>query len=301
MSATRTVRSGGAALAVHERGTPTDGPTILLVHGWPDTHHVFDLVADRLEGRFHVVAFDTRGVGGSAAPAGRRAFALPALAADIDAVAEAVRPGGPVHLVGHDWGAVQGWEVAQSPMLAERFASFTSLSGPCLDHTAAMLRDRLRRPTPRRLRPVVAQGARSAYTVVLSTPGLRTGIWRLGFERLLRRWLLLSEGIDAASGHPGDDVAAAAIAGVSIYRQNIWARLRRPDPRTVALPVQLIVATEDRYVSPRVFEDTDRWVPDLTRRELRAGHWAPRSHPDAVADLIGAFVASIEDAVAVAP
>lgn len=147
----------------------------------------------------------------------------------------------------------------------------------------------------------MAQGARSAYTVVLSTPGVRTGIWRLGFEGLFRRWLRRSEGIDAASRHPGDDVAVAAVAGVPIYRQNIWARLRRPDPRTVALPVQLIVATEDRYVSPRVFEDTGRWVPDLTRRELRAGHWAPRSHPDAVADLIGAFVGSIEVAAAAAP
>jgi pimeloyl-ACP methyl ester carboxylesterase len=290
----RTVRTGGAALRVHERGTPHDGPTILFAHGWPDSHHVWDLVADRLDGRFHLVAFDSRGVSGSTVDSGRRAFALEALATDIVTVADAVRPGGPVHLVGHDWGSVQGWEVVQDPALAERIASFTSLSGPCLDHLAATLREQVRRPSRRGVVTVLAQGSRSAYTVVLSTPGLRTGIWRLGFERVFRRWLRVSEGIEAADGHPGADLAAVAVAGVPIYRQNVWSRLRRPDPRPVAIPVQLLVATLDRYVDPRVFEDAGRWVPDLTRRELRAGHWSPRTHPDEVAELVGSFVGAVE-------
>jgi pimeloyl-ACP methyl ester carboxylesterase len=290
---TRTVLSGTAVLQVHERGTPADGPTILFAHGWPDTHHVWDLVADRLEGRFHLVQFDSRGIGGSTPAVVHRAFTLEKLAADIAAVAEAVRPDGPVHLAGHDWGAVQGWEVVQTPALAERFASFTSLSGPCLDHTGAMLRDRVRRPSPRRLLPVLDQAVRSAYTLPLSTPGVRTGMWRLGFGRLFRRWLRLTEGIEAVGGYPGDDVASVAIAGVSIYRQNIWPRLRRPDARPVELPVQLLVATRDRYVSPRVFEDTGRWVRDLTRHEVRAGHWSPRTHPDELAELLGGFVEAI--------
>lgn len=285
---------------MHERGAPEVGPTILLAHGWPDTHHVWDLVADRLEGRFHVVTFDSRGVGGSTAPAGRGAFSLPALAADIAEVAAAVRPGGPVHLVGHDWGSIQGWEVAQTPALAEGIASYTSLSGPCLDHLAAALRDRVRRPTPRRLRPVLDQAGRSSYTVVLSTPGLRTGIWRLGLAEGFRRWLRSTEGVEVAN-YPGEGLAAAAVAGVPIYRQNLWSRLRRPDPRPVGLPVQLVVATEDRYVRPQAFDGIDRWVADLTRRELGAGHWSPRTHPDEVAGLIGGFVGSIEARVPVGP
>jgi pimeloyl-ACP methyl ester carboxylesterase len=295
----RTVQRGAISLAVHERGAPADGPTVVLAHGWPDTHHVWDLVADRLEGRFHVVQFDSRGVGGSSPAVGRRAFALTELAADVAAVAAAVRPDGPVHLVGHDWGSVQGWEVAQSPALADGFASFTSLSGPCLDHLGATMRERLRRPTRRGVVPVLAQARRSAYTIVLSTPGLRTGIWRLGFERLLRRWLRLTEGIEPADGHPGDDLAAAAVAGVPIYRQNIWSRLRRPDPRAVTIPVQLLVATLDRYVDRRALDDVGRWVPDLTRHELRAGHWSPRTHPDEVAERVAGFVTAVEARTAV--
>jgi pimeloyl-ACP methyl ester carboxylesterase len=290
----RTVLSGTAALRVHERGSAGDGrPTLVFTHGWPDDHDVWGLVADRLEDRFHVVAFDVRGVGGSTPALTHKPFTLDKLAADIDAVIAAVSPDRPVHLVGHDWGAVQGWEVVQTPAFAERIASFTSLSGPCLDHTGAMLRSRVRRPTPGNLRPVFAQGIRSAYTVVLSAPLAGTWMWRLGFGPVFRRWLQLSEGVLLDGGYPGPDLAAVAIAAVPLYRQNIWSRLRRPDPRPVGVPVQLIVATKDNYVSPRVFDDAGTWVADLTRTEVPAGHWSPRTHPDALADLIGSFVDGI--------
>lgn len=42
----RTVRCDGVDLAVHELGDPAR-PTVLLVHGWPDTHRVWRQVADR--------------------------------------------------------------------------------------------------------------------------------------------------------------------------------------------------------------------------------------------------------------
>ena len=136
-----------------------------------------------------------------------------------------------MHLVGHDWGAVQGWEVVQTPAFAERVASFTSLSGPCLDHTGAMLRNRVRRPSPRNLRPVFAQGMRSAYTVVLSAPLAGTWMWRLGFGPVFRRWLKVTEGVPLDGGYPGPDLAKVAMAAVPLYRQNIWSRLRKPNAR----------------------------------------------------------------------
>jgi pimeloyl-ACP methyl ester carboxylesterase len=291
----RTVLSGTAALQVYERGEASDDrPTLLFTHGWPDDHDVWGLVADRLEDRFHVVSFDARGVGGSTPALVHKAFTLDKLAADIDAVAAAVSPDRPVHLVGHDWGAVQGWEVVQTPAFAERITSFTSLSGPCLDHTGAMMRSRVRRPGPRNLRPVFAQSVRSAYTVVLSAPLAGTWMWRLGFGPLFRRWLKVTEGVPLDGCYPGPDLPEVAIAAVRLYRQNIWSRLRRPDPRPVGVPVQLIVATKDNYVSPRVFDDAATWVADLTRAEVPAGHWSPRTHPGELAALIEAFVTSVE-------
>ncbi len=54
---TRRVSSnGGVELAVRESGDP-DGPTIVFIHGYPDTKEMWDPVASRLAERFHVVAF----------------------------------------------------------------------------------------------------------------------------------------------------------------------------------------------------------------------------------------------------
>ena len=73
----------------------------------------------------------------SAATAGRRrreplrgGFTLEKLTDDFLAVADAVSPDRPVHLVGHDWGSVQAWEFVTVPRTEGRIASFTSMSGP---------------------------------------------------------------------------------------------------------------------------------------------------------------------------
>ena len=56
----RTVRRGEVELAVFVGGNP-DGPPVVLVHGWPDTHHLWVGVVDQLADDFRVVAYDTRG------------------------------------------------------------------------------------------------------------------------------------------------------------------------------------------------------------------------------------------------
>ena len=51
----------------YERGG--EGPTVLLIHGFPQDWYEWRHVMPRLARRFSVVAMDLRGVGGSAAPA----------------------------------------------------------------------------------------------------------------------------------------------------------------------------------------------------------------------------------------
>jgi len=55
---------GGLSLAVQERGR-AGAPTVILVHGYPDNHHLWDLVAEHLEADHHVVTYDVRGAGES--------------------------------------------------------------------------------------------------------------------------------------------------------------------------------------------------------------------------------------------
>ena len=53
----------GARLRVADTGG--DGPTIVLVHGWKQSHRLFDQVIQRLRTQYRVIAFDQRGMGES--------------------------------------------------------------------------------------------------------------------------------------------------------------------------------------------------------------------------------------------
>ncbi len=63
-------------------------------------------------GSHHVVAYDTRNAGASSVPGLPGDFTLKTLVDDMFAVLAAVGATD-VHLVGHDWGSIQGWAAVQ--------------------------------------------------------------------------------------------------------------------------------------------------------------------------------------------
>jgi pimeloyl-ACP methyl ester carboxylesterase len=143
----RNVVSGDVSLAVHEWGD-VGSPTIVCIHGYPDTSAVWTPIAERLATRYHVVTYDVRGAGESTRPRHRADYRLDRLMDDLRRVIDATCPDRPLHLVGHDWGSIQGWEAVTEPTLQPRLASYMSLFAPGLDHAALWLSERLghRRP-----------------------------------------------------------------------------------------------------------------------------------------------------------
>ncbi|QDI69821.1 short chain dehydrogenase [Streptomyces calvus] len=290
----RRVRTGGVELCVAEMGDP-ERPTVVLVHGYPDSKEVWSEVAPRLAGRFHVVAYDVRGHGRSTAPRPLRGgFTLEKLTDDFLAVADAVSPDRPVHLVGHDWGSVQSWEFVTVGRTAGRIASFTSMSGPSLDHFGHWIDRRLKRPTPRRVGQLLGQGAKSWYVYLLHTPVLPELAWR---GPLGRSWPHILRRLEKVPGgdYPTSSLPSDASHGAWLYRDNVRARLRNPRADAFAhVPVQLITPLNDVFLSGRLHDELERWAPRLTRRTLPAGHWVPRTRPDHLATWIADFVTSVE-------
>ncbi|MEU0388044.1 SDR family oxidoreductase [Streptomyces chartreusis] len=290
----RRVRTGEVELCVAELGDP-GRPTVVLVHGYPDSKEVWSEVAARLAGHFHVVAYDVRGHGRSTAPRPLRGgFTLEKLTDDFLAVADAVSPDRPVHLVGHDWGSVQGWEFTTVRRTEGRIASFTSMSGPSLDHFGHWIDSRVKRPSPRRIGQLLGQGARSWYVYLLQTPVLPELAWR---GPLGKRWPGVLERVEKVprGDYPTSSLASDAAHGAWLYRDNVRPRLRRPRPDAYAhAPVQIVTPLEDRFLSERLHDDLEQWVPQLTRRTVQTGHWIPRTRPDQLASWIEEFVRSVE-------
>ncbi|WP_037887578.1 SDR family oxidoreductase [Streptomyces viridochromogenes] len=290
----RRVRTGGVELCVAELGDP-GRPTVVLVHGYPDSKEVWSEVAPRLAHRFHVVLYDVRGHGRSTAPKPLRGgFTLEKLTDDFLAVADAVSPNRPVHVVGHDWGSVQSWEFATVKRTEGRIASFTSMSGPSLDHLGHWINKRLKRPTPRRVGQLLGQGAKSWYVYALHTPVLPELAWR---GPLGKRWPRMLERFEQVPGgtYPTSSLPTDAAHGAWLYRDNVRARLRRPRTDAYAhAPVQLITPLGDAFLSERLYDELESWVPQLTRRTLPAKHWIPRTRPDQLVAWITEFVTSVE-------
>ncbi|WP_307707317.1 SDR family oxidoreductase [Streptomyces sp. V1I6] len=290
----RRISTGGIELCVAELGDPTR-PTVVLVHGYPDSKEVWSEVATRLAERFHVVLYDVRGHGRSTAPVPLRGgFTLEKLTDDFLAVADAVSPDRPVHLVGHDWGSVQAWEFVTVGRTEGRIASFTSMSGPSLDHFGHWIKRRTVRPTPRRVGQLLGQGAKSWYVYLLHTPVLPELAWR---GPLGKYWPGILQRVEKvpAGDYPTASLPQDAAHGAWLYRDNVRARLRRPRADAHAhAPVQLITPTGDAFLSERLYDDLDEWVPRLTRRSLAAKHWVPRTRPDQLSAWIADFVEAHE-------
>lgn len=97
-------------LDVWTAGDPAHPPLIFL-HGFPENHRTWRHQVAHLADRFHCIAPDQRGYGGSSKPPLVSDYGADKLTADVFALADAL---GIDHftIVGHDWGGAIAWSVA---------------------------------------------------------------------------------------------------------------------------------------------------------------------------------------------
>ena len=102
-----------------------EGPPVLLLHGYPQTHEAWRSVATALAQRFTVVAADLRGYGRSSAPADDgegSLYAKRVMAADMRAAMAALGHDR-FHVAGHDRGGRVAYRLAlDAPEAVERLA-----------------------------------------------------------------------------------------------------------------------------------------------------------------------------------
>jgi haloacetate dehalogenase len=100
----RNVRTSGATIHLVSKG---DGPPLLLLHGYPQTHAMWHRIAPALAREYTVVCPDLRGYGDSSKPRGLPDHANYSKRAMAQDMVEAMEKLGhrAFHLVGHDRGA----------------------------------------------------------------------------------------------------------------------------------------------------------------------------------------------------
>jgi pimeloyl-ACP methyl ester carboxylesterase len=132
----RELSANGVEFSVFEVG---EGPLALCLHGFPDTAHTWRHLLPALGAAgFHAVAPFMRGYAPTAVP-DDGCYSLGALAADANAIHDALWADDEAVLIGHDWGAEAGYgAAAHSP---ERWRRVVSLAIPPLTIDAGLYAD----------------------------------------------------------------------------------------------------------------------------------------------------------------
>lgn len=134
----RTVNANGLNFAVNVRGNPAHTPVILL-HGFPEAAVMWDPFMDMLaDNDYYAIAPNQRGYSSGARPTDVQSYALEHLVADIHEIADQLGLE-QFHLIGHDWGAAVGWQLAAEH--PQRVLSYAALSVPHIDAFAQAYRE----------------------------------------------------------------------------------------------------------------------------------------------------------------
>ena len=258
-------------------------PAMVLVHGYPDNQEVWEPIIAQLLADFYIITYDVRGAGQSTIPKRIRDYTLARLSLDLACVVDDLLPERSFHLVAHDWGSIQSWESVTEPKFKDRIQSYTTISGPCLDHAAFWMQHQFKQHSSQFFK----QLTKSWYIAAFQLPWLAPTIWH--FMRP-EYWGKIVSQLENKSNLPlNSNIAKDGQYGIALYRANFIPRLIKPRQRFAICPVQAIVLKRDQFVSPALIDEIPKWASDFERIEVDANHWAILSQPQKIAEYIQAF------------
>ncbi len=265
-----TFARAGLRFQVADSG-PVAGPTVVLLHGFPQRATSWAAVSHRLNRcGLRTVAPDQRGYSSQARPRWRTSYALRHLVADVVELIRVIR--GPVHIVGHDWGAVVAWSLT-----AERPDLVSSLVTVSVPHPRAYARSLVSS----------AQAVRSFYVAPFQVPVLPEYAAHAApslVEAALLRAGMPEDAVTRFRREILDDGALGPALGW--YRAIPWGS-RHPG-KSVRVPTTHVWSDGDKALSRRGAELTAHYVQAPFRLEVIAGvgHWIPDEAPDRLASVI---------------
>lgn len=277
----RTVRTSGATLHLVAKG---DGPPVLLLHGYPQTHAMWHRIAPALAREYTVVCADLRGYGDSSKPKGlpdHSNYSKRAMAQDMVEVMEKLGHRS-FHLVGHDRGARVAHRLARDH--GQRVRSLTVLDiAPTL-----------------KMYESTSQAFATAYYhwfFLIQTPPLPERLLaghvpgyvldRLGkgapFARAARREYERAFRDPRCIHATCEDYRAAATIDLVHDRKDLKKKLRMP----------VLVLWGRRGVIERFFDPIRDWrevAQDVRGKALDCGHFLPEEKPRAVLAELRRFI-----------
>jgi pimeloyl-ACP methyl ester carboxylesterase len=257
-----------------------EGPTVVLLHGFPEFWRGWAEVMAELAGRYRLIAPDQRGYNLSDKPEGIDAYRVERLIGDAVALIDHVSSE-PVVLVGHDWGGAVAWPTAA--FFPDRVRGLVIANAPHPNVFARLLASSSE------------QQQASGYVTLFVSPSAEAvlaandyGVLRSIFAGILDDAAL--EHYVAAWSQPG-----ALTGSLNWYRAS-WPGAEQPVEVEVRIDVPTLVlwGMRDLALRPENLEGLEEYVPDLrVERFEEATHWIAHEEPARVARAIDDFARSL--------
>lgn len=265
------------SLHVVAAGDPND-PLVVFLHGFPEFWYQWhDYIEPFVEAGYRVVVPDQRGYNRSERPAGVRPYRLTELSGDIvDLIATEDRE--TAHVVGHDWGAFVGWDLAlRHPDTVDRLGIINVPHPEVLQQV---------------IRSNLTQFRKSWYVFFFQVPGLPQWVLRRDDYEFL-----------AAAMRDGSRPSTFSESELDRYRQ-AWAgegtvtaminwyraivrHSESPPRKRVQASTQIIWGENDRALVPELAPKSLSYCDDGDLKQFSdATHWIPHEHPQRVFDLL---------------
>ena len=266
-------------------------PPLLLLHGFPEYSGAWDEVATQLSDRFYCIALDQRGYGQSYSPSDVAAYHIQYLVGDLVALIEHI--GGPLDVVGHDWGASAAYALA--------------IARPDLLRKLVILNGVHPIPFQRALIEDADQIAASQYILWLQRAGSEQVLAADEFAKLQAMfagpmnlsWLdqaQLKGYLAAWRDASGLKSMINWYRATGLYVPKLGGDITPPAPldpdaMRIKMPHLLIWGLDDTALLPSSYVGLDALCDAFTLHKISgADHWLHHQKPDEVAALIREFL-----------
>jgi len=292
----RVTLGNGIELDVLDEG-PRDGPVLIFLHGFPDSHRTWRHQVARFSDRYRCIVPDQRGYRGSSKPEGVENYTPDKLIGDIFLLAAALDVG-KFTIVGHDWGGAIAWGVALIGQGMGRVERAVILNAP--------------HPTifPKLLYTNRQQRQASQYFRLFRDPASDAIVEQFGLGGVLLK--AFGETPENPKMEPEERAALmadwenreAAIAMLNWYRASPMEVLDMDAPYELpagyqpvsipklTIPTLVVWAMDDIALPPANLDGMDELIEDLTVVKVPgSGHFVQWEAPDQVNAAMEAFLA----------
>ena len=279
------VRRDGFPIYAREYGVKSERPAIVMMHGFPDSMHLYDRLVPLLATDRHIITFDFLGWGDSDKPLDHN-YDVASLRRDLETV---ITHFGLKRLVlvvhdasgqpGIDWALENPDKIAGMVLLNTYYGPAPTLKAP----------------------EAIAR---------FSTPGLRRELsvwatrhfdylWMRGYREQIARFIStkeLREPFQKLLGYQSLQIRPAFYGLNRVLREEIVKRRQKMERlQSFHRPVRIIFGNDDPYLNAGVAKDLNRLFPDSELFLVKdAGHFVQIDKPAVLAELMRDFPPSGE-------